>query len=422
MLALSNEEQLRHLRVDPAVVGATVVGDPCIDRLRASLALRDRYRQELGVSPDRRLVVTSSTWGPRSSLALHPELPARLLAELPADEYAVATILHPNIWVGHGPWQVRLWMRRALEAGLRLMPAMAGWQAALVAGDLLIGDHGSVGLYAIGLGLPLLLSTFAGEEMVGDGPFAALATRAPHIEHRGGLLEQVRGNDGARDPDRYADISAQVFAEPGGALENLRSLIYEAIALAPPPEPPRLLPVPPPGIELRLVSAFEVWGGVDELASGPRIALERSPAGLGVDLGERHLSVEVGETDRRLHDSASVVFRRRCESSPRRERRSRGLAWLSAALDAHPGARVVACAVDRVLCLAQIRGGPPLEARMSDPADPGLLASALYLGWAEGPLEAGHAGSLEIEVGSRRLAVALRPIGDLTPVVPPAVP
>jgi hypothetical protein len=368
MLALSHEEQRRHWREDPVCgVRAEVIGDPCIDRLRASAPRRDQYRHELGISPAQKLVVTSSTWGPRASLAMHPELPARLLAELPADEYAVAAILHPNIWVGHGPWQVRLWMRRALEGGLRLMPAQAGWQAALVAGDLLIGDHGSVSLYGIGLGLPLLFSTFAEEEIAEDGPFASLASQAPHITHGRGLLEQVERIGFDRDPSRYADIAAQVFAEQGRALENLRTLVYGAIALDPPAERPKLLPVPSLDLGLRSVTAYKVGGAVDALVPHLRIAIERRPAGLGVpgdEISERHLLIEENEPDRRLHDTAAAVVRHQLDHGSIEQRRVAAFTWLSKALDTHPGARVAACALDKKRCVACIRGQATLEATL----------------------------------------------------------
>ncbi|MEK8169535.1 hypothetical protein NKH77_06205 [Streptomyces sp. M19] len=102
----------------PGVAGRTILtGDPCDDALRAALPAAARYRRAMGVEDGRRLVVVSSTWGPTSLLGRDPEFPARLLAALPVDAYRVAAILHPNVWAGHGGWQVRTLQAAALEAG-----------------------------------------------------------------------------------------------------------------------------------------------------------------------------------------------------------------------------------------------------------------------------------------------------------------
>ncbi len=67
----------------PAAVPLAVVGgDPCYDRLAASLPFRGCYRRALGVG-DRKLVAVTSTWGPGSLLCRYRDLSARLAAELP---------------------------------------------------------------------------------------------------------------------------------------------------------------------------------------------------------------------------------------------------------------------------------------------------------------------------------------------------
>lgn len=134
--------RIRYRRSDPRV-RCVVVGDPVLDRLQASRPRRDEYRDRLG-GGDHKLVTISSTWGPTGLFARQPELAAQLLGALPADEYVVASILHPNIWTRHGAWQTRLWLRDALDAGLRLLSPIDSWRAGLLASDLLIGDQGSV--------------------------------------------------------------------------------------------------------------------------------------------------------------------------------------------------------------------------------------------------------------------------------------
>jgi hypothetical protein len=136
---LSHPEQLARLRggCPPVAPTAVLAGDPCYDRILAALPQRERFRRALGVGPGQRLVLLNSTWSPRSFFGdegtdggpdgadpradlLTGVLP-RLTAELPADEYRLAAVLHPNIWYGHGPGQLRAWLDRAERAGLALI-------------------------------------------------------------------------------------------------------------------------------------------------------------------------------------------------------------------------------------------------------------------------------------------------------------
>ncbi|MFD0383903.1 hypothetical protein ACFQ2B_21060 [Streptomyces stramineus] len=134
---LSHPEQLDRLRAAcPEAAGTAVLaGDPCFDRILAALPYRERFRRALGVGDGQRLVVVNSTWAPGSLFGdgpgddggdLLPSLLPRLASELPADEYRTAAVLHPNIWHGHGPGQVRAWLDRARRAGLVLIPRWRG--------------------------------------------------------------------------------------------------------------------------------------------------------------------------------------------------------------------------------------------------------------------------------------------------------
>src|SRR5256885_16033662 len=71
-----------------------------------------------------------------------PSLLPRLTSEFPADEYRLAAVLHPNVWHGHGPGQIRAWLDRARRAGLALIDPPVGWRQAPPAADPVIGDHG----------------------------------------------------------------------------------------------------------------------------------------------------------------------------------------------------------------------------------------------------------------------------------------
>ncbi|WP_410596163.1 hypothetical protein [Amycolatopsis sp. lyj-23] len=132
-----------------------VAGDPSFDRLVISVPHRRRYRQALRVGGEQRLVVVASSWGQDSLFGVHPDLPRRLLEQLPVDEFRVALVLHPHVWSAHGRWQILAWLRDALDLGLLLIEPGTE-DAAIVAADVVIGDRGTLTRYAADLGSPAL--------------------------------------------------------------------------------------------------------------------------------------------------------------------------------------------------------------------------------------------------------------------------
>ncbi|MGW0892330.1 hypothetical protein [Saccharopolyspora sp. NPDC002578] len=238
VLALSHENQLALLRdsCPEAAERAIVVGDPCYARLRASLPMREHYRAELG---GRRTVLISSTWGPHSLFARHPELPAEFAAMFPDSQ--VVLVLHPNVWSRHGTWQLGQWTRRARRAGLVVVPPQRGWRAALVAADVVVADHGSLALYAAALGKPLLSAGFGDTEVAPGTPIAELGARARRLR-AGDLVRQV---DGATPVPGHEDLEARAFLPPLNAVSRLRAVLYDRLGLPEPAFPAAPEPVTP---------------------------------------------------------------------------------------------------------------------------------------------------------------------------------
>nr|BFF00784.1 hypothetical protein GCM10020241_24590 [Streptoalloteichus tenebrarius] len=415
-LALSHPDQLALLeRVCPeAVPRAVVAGDPCYDRILASRRLRERYREALGVA-GRQLVVVTSTWGPESLLGRHPELPARLLAELPVDEYAVAAVLHPNVWHGHSRWQTRSWLATAREAGLILVPPAEGWRAALVAADLVVGDHGSVTFYGAALGAPVLLASDGGAQVVPGTPLAELRSFAPRLDISRPLRAQVSEVVAGHEPSRHAALAAAAFAEPGRSAHLLRELMYHLMDLSPPPRAPRVDPVPLPSTRRPQVTAFQVFTDLAD-APVPEVRLHRFAAVLddgtdrGTGLRRQHLAVDLDDPDGRLVESASVVFRRVADV----------LSWLEGTepdeiLRRCPGCRIVAAVDGGGRCLLRLREGPAVMAiprhAPRDSVDPTVFASAVYAWVAAGrPLD-DLRPDFRTRLGSAEVTVALAPPG-----------
>ncbi|MFV2085553.1 hypothetical protein [Micromonospora sp. LOL_021] len=249
VVALCHEDELTILRCQcpEAVPAALVIGDPCYDRLVASLPLRDRYRQALRVGDHQQLVVVSSTWGRAGLFGRVPALLTSVMDQLPAERFRVAALLHPAVWGAHGVRQVRAWLRGCRQAGLILPEPTDDWRALVVAADHVVGDHGSVTAYAAALGRPVLLGpaptpvptpgspqhvviSTAGRLVV-DLPLATQLAQAPVIDH--------------------AAVTAALTSRPGSSTGVLRSRMYELMGL---PEPDRHLgtaavpvPVPAPG-------------------------------------------------------------------------------------------------------------------------------------------------------------------------------
>jgi hypothetical protein len=246
-IVVASSGQLARLRREcpPAASVAVVAGDPCLDRLLASLPHRAAYRRALGTG-DRTLVTVSSTWGPVSLLGRDPGLPGRLAAELPAERYQVAAITHPNAWHWHGSRQVRAWYAEGTGRGMLVVPPTAPWPAVLAAADLLVGDAGSVSSYAAAAGVPVTLASYSRREVDPDSHVARLASIAPRLRRGEPAAAQLARAAGSWNPELHAAFRAEVTSVPGQAARIIRSLMYQLMKLAEPAAPPAVEPVPLP--------------------------------------------------------------------------------------------------------------------------------------------------------------------------------
>lgn len=377
----AQEEQL--LATHPKASGRTLlIGDPCFDELIGSRARRKAYREALGVADHQRLVMVSSTWGPTSLLGSEPELLPRLLSQLPCDEARVGAIVHPNVWSAHGAWQLRTVQAAALDAGLLLMPAIHAWRPALVAADVLVGDHGSVTLYGAAAGTPLLLAAF-GDDAVPGTAIHDLAAVAPRLDPRGDLRRQVEDAVRAHTPDRYAAVAARAFSEPGHALARLRTALYGLLKLPEPSSPPPVpLLLPDPDPPLAPITSWQVTTVVTGNSAAPAISVCRIPAAVtayGRTPQESatlftHLACADDERDPRLTESASVTVRRQAAPTA-----FGALRWTEDTLAQLPGSLLAASAMRGGGCLVGLRDGRFVETASTGPApDPGLHAAVVY--------------------------------------------
>ncbi|MRH91656.1 hypothetical protein GFY24_30170 [Nocardia sp. SYP-A9097] len=242
-VVLAHEDDLGRLaRLTPeALPNAVVAGDPCLDRLRASTILRQKYRKALGAEQDSTVVTVTSTWGPGSLLGQRPDLINDLLAELELD-HIVTTVLHPNVWFAHGQWQLRTWLADALRAGLRLIPPVKGWQQTILASDVVIGDHGSVTGYAAAMLVPTMLAAFPHDEVATGTAIDRLGRSAPILNSDLPLREQISMARHNHDHAGAAQLGPLASSHLDSCADILRTTFYGLMDL---PEPGRQAPVFP---------------------------------------------------------------------------------------------------------------------------------------------------------------------------------
>jgi hypothetical protein len=235
-VALSHDSQLDLLRrqCPEAVDRAVVVGDICYDRLAASVSSRADYRAALGVAPGQELVVVASTWGRDSLFARDGDLLPHLQTHLPADRYRLAALMHPGVWFGHGRRQLRAWLADSREAGLMLVPPEVDWRAVVVAADYLVGDHGSVPVYAASIDCPVLLTDQSLRVVHSAGSAQELlSATAVRLAAGEPLVSQL---DTARHRAREvgAKVAGRVTSRPGTAVAALQEQLYRLLGLTAP--------------------------------------------------------------------------------------------------------------------------------------------------------------------------------------------
>jgi hypothetical protein len=413
VLVLSHPEQVERLRnaCPEAAPTAVLAGDPCFDRMLAAMPYRERFRRALGVRRGQRLVLLNSTWNPESLFGdggdedVLPLLLPRLTAELPADEYRMAAVLHPNIWHGHGPGQIRSWLDRARRGGLALVDPLEGWQQALLAADVVVGDFGSVSYYAAAHGTPVLLGAAPLAGLAADSPVADFVREAPRLDPYAPLRPQVEALLATHRP--MSGPAESTTSAPGEAAARLRRVFYDVMALPEPTAPALLDPLPLPAYDppvrtsaLRVLTSLLGAGEVSVTRyADPRF----EPRGAG----EAHTAVHEDTLDPGLLSVADVIFR---YGSPDDPRLGPPEYWTAEVLERHPGCALAAYVTGAGSCVVRTRDGALLRLA-ADPqaADPAAYASALYAWLALGKDPADLAGGLTVWTGQTAHQVSVTP-------------
>ena len=387
-----------------------LAGDPCFDRLLAGRRHRERFRRALGVRRGQKLVVLSSTWNPEGLFGnaagqdLLPSLLPRLAAELPADDYRTAAVLHPNIWYGHGPGQIRAWLDRSRRGGLALIDPLHAWRQALLAADVVVGDFGAVTYYAAALGTPVMLATATRERLDPETPLAEFVREAPRLDPHRDLRTQV---DELRVRHRpLAGPAEFTTSAPGASAALLRQHFYTLLDLPEPEGPALLEPLPlPPHAPPTRTAPLKVRTRVD----GAEIVVERTTAHPYDTWGESHLTVHEDTRDPGDLGRADVIVQEGQAEDPRFGSPEE---WAAEVLHRYPRCAMAVYVSGPHSCTARARelGVLRLSAARTADADPAAYASALYAWLTAGNTPPPDGTTLDVRVAGDAHPVHVRPV------------
>lgn len=386
-MVLSHPEQMERLRAacPEAAEAAVLGGDPCFDRLLAARRYRERFRRAFGVRAGQRLVVLNSTWNPQSlfgdaGVDVLPHLLHRLVEELPADEYRIMAVLHPNIWFGHGPGQVRYWLDRAQRAGLTLVDPLEHWRQALIAADVVLGDGGSVSYYAAAAGVPVALGRRSPGLLAPDSPVGRFNRTAPVLDLTQQLAPQLERLVTEHRP--LAEPAELTTSVPGRSAELLRSALYGLVGVPEPEQRAQLDPLPlPPWTPPEHTVPLRV---VTRMVRRSEVELQRfaGPVPEGVT-GAVHTAVHEDTADVHALALADVIYR---HGRPDDVRLGPPTAWCAEVLARWPHCQAAAYVTGVGSCVLRTVDGLSLELSIDDATEtaPAALAGAVHAWLAEG--------------------------------------
>jgi CDP-glycerol glycerophosphotransferase (TagB/SpsB family) len=216
-----------------------LIGMPRLDCLVDGSLERNEILTSLGIDPSRKTVLYAPTWSRYSSVALMGE---EIVKRLGAAGYTVIVKLHDRSRQGDDyhsggvDWGQRL--APLVQANGGLLATGSNSSSYLMAADVLITDHSSVGFEYLLLDRPLirihvpeLLEKTDVEPMYVE-LLAEGSTTVFDIDQLVAAVEESFANPNAKSASRSA-VASEMFYKPGGATARAIAEMYEVIELNP---------------------------------------------------------------------------------------------------------------------------------------------------------------------------------------------
>jgi CDP-glycerol:poly(glycerophosphate) glycerophosphotransferase len=214
-----------------------LVGMPRLDCLVDGSLKRDEILTSMGIDPSRKTVLYAPTWSKYSSVATMGE---EIVQRLGAAGYAVIVKLHDrsrqsdDYHSGGVDWGQRL--LPLLEANGGMLATGKNASSYLMAADMLITDHSSVGFEYLLLDRPLIrihvpeLLEKTDIEPVYVQLMADAATSVNNGDELAAAVDENLGDPGLKSESRRA-VAGEMFYQPGTATARAIAEMYEVIEL-----------------------------------------------------------------------------------------------------------------------------------------------------------------------------------------------
>jgi hypothetical protein len=165
------------------------------------------------------------------------------MSEATSNGFAVAAMLHPGIWTGHGLRQVQHWLQRYSDDGMVVIRPDEEWRSALISADWVISDHGSTCLYAAAAGATVLRTDVPSDLIVSGSPIALLHELTPSLHRSLPIHNQLLEATAMHEEFVTERIMERSTSAPGRSAELTRSVIYKHLRLDEPSESAKFGPV-----------------------------------------------------------------------------------------------------------------------------------------------------------------------------------
>lgn len=214
-----------------------LIGMPRLDCLVDGSLERNQILTSLGIDPSRKTVLYAPTWSRYSSVALMGE---DIVKRLGAAGYTVIVKLHDrsrqgdDYHSGGADWGQRL--APLLQANGGVLATGSNSSSYLIAADVLITDHSSVGFEYLLLDRPLIrihvpeLLEKTDIEPVYVQLMTEASTSVLDIDQLVAAVEESFADPQQKSGSRK-EVAGEMFYKPGGATERAIAEMYEVIEL-----------------------------------------------------------------------------------------------------------------------------------------------------------------------------------------------